>query len=118
MGSRVGLCFRTQVRIMGGMEEWARDRAEHAVLPPPGPDMTLIRCWKPVWVKLFWFWQPAIVKLQMRAGPDQRWIVRVEHEGTHLGEQVGCYSTIYYDPQFVVPMNLPDPPEPPGEPDF
>ena len=102
---------------MGEME-WFSNRAQHAELPTPAPGATWQRCWRPVWVKLFWFWQPGVVKLQVKTGPDQPWIVRVEHEGTHLGEQVGCYSTIVYDPRYILPMKLPDPPEPPGEPDF
>lgn len=94
------------------------DRAQHARLPPETPGGTWIRCWKPVWVKMFWFWQPGIVKLQGRTGPAEPWIMRIEHAGAHEGDQVGCISTIYYDPRFVRPLVLPDPPEPPDEPDF
>jgi hypothetical protein len=94
------------------------DRAQHARLPPETPGGTWIRCWKPVWVKMFWFWQPGIVKLQVRTGPAQPWIMRVEHAGARDNDQVGCVSTIYYDPRFVRPLDLPAPPEPPDEPDF
>ena len=79
-------------------------------MPPGRPGERWITCWTLAWVRLEAGWQPGVVHKWVRAGPDQPWLVQIEYEAVRMGRRERGLSTLVYDPQFIRPMPLPDPP--------